>query len=248
MRYLSKVFFALLIISISVLLFSYYYKTKLPISSEILEDLKNEPVQGSGEDFEVINIDKGNIEYNIEPKHSYQLWGLVVAVNDNEKWYSRFKDMDPLNTKDICVLWGDNVANELYKNYKFSSIEYVCQYQSRGAQIDGEILNGRQLSNNHLLPADNEIYAIIRKAKVGDQIYLEGFLSNYSVTENGRKTINRGTSITRIDTGNGACETIYVTDFKILDIGNEMATKAFVVLAYFTLILLILYIFALIFT
>jgi len=84
MRYLSKVFFALLIISISVLLFSYYYKTKLPISSEILEDLKNEPVQGSGEDFEVINIDKGNIEYNIEPKHSYQLWGLVVAVNDNE--------------------------------------------------------------------------------------------------------------------------------------------------------------------
>jgi hypothetical protein len=247
MKYLSKTIFVLLLISASVLLYTYFAKTILPKSGEVLEDLQNEPVQGNGESFDAINIDKGNIEYIIEPKHSYQLQGLVVAVNDNEKWYSRFKDMDPLNTKDICVLWGDNVLDEIYDDYSFKSIEYVCQYQSKGVQREGEILDGRQLSNNHLLPADDEIYAIIRKAKVGDQIYLEGYLSSYSITENGQKTVSRGTSTTRLDTGNGACETIYVTDFEILKTGNEIAVTLYGVSSVAFIVIALGYIFVILF-
>jgi hypothetical protein len=48
---------------------------------------------------------------------------------------------------------------------------------------------------------------------VGDQIRIKGYLSSY--TNDSGST--RGTSTTRTDTGNGACETIYVEQFKIVE-------------------------------
>ena len=46
---------------------------------------------------------------------------------------------------------------------------------------------------------------------VGDQVHFEGYLASYS---NGNG-FHRGTSTTRTDTGNGACETVYVTEFDV---------------------------------
>ena len=54
------------------------------------------------------------------------------------------------------------------------------------------------------------------QAERGDQIHLKGYLVTYS---HGGGT--RGTSLTRDDTGNGACETIYVTDINILRKANR---------------------------
>ena len=48
---------------------------------------------------------------------------------------------------------------------------------------------------------------------VGDQIHLEGYLASYSNASG----FHRGTSTTRKDTGNGACETVYVTAFDTAD-------------------------------
>jgi hypothetical protein len=44
----------------------------------------------------------------------------------------------------------------------------------------------------------------------GDHIRLKGVLAKYANKDSG---FNRGTSITREDTGNGACETIYLNEF-----------------------------------
>lgn len=52
----------------------------------------------------------------------------------------------------------------------------------------------------------------INKVRVGDRIQLRGWLANYSNNEG----FSRGTSITRNDKGNGACETVYVKQFTIL--------------------------------
>ena len=56
------------------------------------------------------------------------------------------------------------------------------------------------------------------QAKKGDQVYLKGYLVNYSHT-NG--DFERGTSTSREDTGNNSCESIFVTDFQILKEGNQ---------------------------
>ena len=69
-----------------------------------------------------------------------------------------------------------------------------------------------QLSNNHLI-SDNEILRRnIEEASVGDQIRIKGWLASYGSM--GGPT--RGTSTTRTDAGNGACETIFVDQFAVL--------------------------------
>jgi hypothetical protein len=46
---------------------------------------------------------------------------------------------------------------------------------------------------------------------------LRGYLAEYS---HSNRDFHRGTSTHRTDTGNGACETIYVEDYQILKTGN----------------------------
>jgi hypothetical protein len=48
--------------------------------------------------------------------------------------------------------------------------------------------------------------------RIGDQIRVHGWLAKYSNDQG----FSRDTSITRDDRGNGACETIYVREFSIL--------------------------------
>ena len=76
-----------------------------------------------------------------------------------------------------------------------------------------------QLSNNHVLAASALLFNQLRRVQRGDQIYLKGYLAEYSHS-NGK--FYRGTSTCRTDTGNGACETIFVTDFKMLRQANAL--------------------------
>ena len=74
-----------------------------------------------------------------------------------------------------------------------------------------ESFDMNQLSNNHLLSDDDDIRSRVRKIRIGDQIRVRGYLTSYE-SPGGL----RGTSTTRTDTGDGACETIYVERFEIL--------------------------------
>ena len=64
---------------------------------------------------------------------------------------------------------------------------------------------------------EKEIKNVMMKAEKGDQVYVKGYLAEYS---HSNEEFKRGTSISRDDSGNGACETIYVTSFKILKKAN----------------------------
>ncbi|MEM9690774.1 MAG: hypothetical protein AAF917_15010, partial [Pseudomonadota bacterium] len=48
--------------------------------------------------------------------------------------------------------------------------------------------------------------------RVGDQIRIQGYLASYT-----GPTGTRGTSTTRTDTGDGACETIFIDTFRIVE-------------------------------
>ncbi len=57
------------------------------------------------------------------------------------------------------------------------------------------------------------------------------YLAEYSHNHNGQP-LKRGTSIVRTDTGNGACETIYIEDFEILKPGGGPWRKLIWVAAF----------------
>jgi hypothetical protein len=74
-----------------------------------------------------------------------------------------------------------------------------------------------QLSNNHLISADPFVRDRVAELRIGDQIRVKGSLARYGAVGGGL----RGTSTTRDDTGDGACETILVDDFEIVVPGES---------------------------
>ena len=77
-----------------------------------------------------------------------------------------------------------------------------------------------------LLPLILRVNEAIMAAEPGDQIRFRGMLASYS--HSGGK-FRRGTSTSRTDTGNGACETVFVTDFEIVKKANSRWRKLFTV-------------------
>lgn len=55
-------------------------------------------------------------------------------------------------------------------------------------------------------------------SEIGDYIHIKGMLASY---RNPANHFFRGTSTVRTDKGNGACETIYVSEFEVLNKANS---------------------------
>ncbi len=146
------------------------------------------------------------------------LYGLVVSDHrsDSISDISHQRWQDYLNTKDLCVIWGKNIETGVFRRMKFSSQNFTCWYRYPDEET-ARLFSEDCLSNNHLLCADDRMAKIIRSVSKGDQIHFRGYLATYEQKANG---FFRGTSTTRSDRGNGACETVFLTGFRIIKNNN----------------------------
>ncbi|MRI31774.1 hypothetical protein EOPP23_02030 [Endozoicomonas sp. OPT23] len=200
----------------AIWLMTWWQKDQLPAQLPHIPELRNEPVQEKV-DLDPFLASVANENYSIFPKYHYELWGLVVSVHHSDVWWDRMhkRASDYLNIKDICVVWGDqNTLPEFYRNVEFSSGQWTCYYSTRDMQAHN-LFQGDRFANNHILADDPFIAEQIMASEIGDIIHFKGYLSDYK----GRLT-QRQTSTTRTDTGNGACETVYITDFNLLHRSN----------------------------
>ena len=152
------------------------------------------------------------------PVLGYDIRGLVVSEHDSRAFtdmaHERWKDN--LNVKDVCLVWGRNVTTGVIKKMKFRNRDFTCYYSYPDAAT-GALFTENGLSNNHLLAGDDNMARKVRSVRRGDQIRVRGWLASY---ERPGTPFRRGTSTTREDRGNGACETVYVTEFEVLRRGN----------------------------
>jgi hypothetical protein len=209
---LAKIFIVLGLIG---LVFSYYQTKKLPSENYIISDMYCQPVQKKT-DKKPFTLKRGEITYLIRPLYSYEIYGLVVSYHNTASWFDYYHTRwkDSLNIKDIGLVWGDNLKNGIYMMMRFSSGSWTLYYNFKptATREDWKRFKTNQFSNNHLLSEDAQINKLIMKTGIGDQIWLKGYLVEYEHSG----TFRRGTSISRNDKGQGACETIFVTDYKIL--------------------------------
>ena len=212
---IRKVLKIILIICLVCFLFFLFYKPPLPNQELILDKVKNtEPIQEET-DLELFDFPYEEFKYEISPLYTYELYGLVVSQYDSSSFFDFVHKNDPGNTKDTCVVWGENIKNNSYQKVKYKSGEFTCFYEWDKEPIPPFLDNSG--SNNHLIPENENTAKIMDSINVGDQIHIKGYLVDYNVlNENGQIVSGRGTSITREDEGNGACETIFVTDTEIL--------------------------------
>lgn len=192
------------------LLVSFWNRNDLPGNIEYVNEIANEPEQTATREkpfYATIN----DVEYLIEPEYEYDLTGMIVSFRHHEgNSRMHLQANDHLNMADVCVVWGDNTESELQKLDFWNGI-FTCNVFTRDMQA-WESFDMNQLSNNHLISDDDFIRRQTRKIQIGDQIRVRGYLASYSNPGGGK----RGTSTTRTDTGDGACETVFVESFKIV--------------------------------
>lgn len=220
MHILQALFKHLFLLSLLTLGAVYFYKDRLPDPGFYdIRALQGEPAQTATEHAPFL-AHAGEQEYTIKPQYDYMLEGVVVSYNDaggiTDIWHhKRWKDF--LNERDLCVIWGGNVQTGVYKKMKFENDSWTC-WASWPDSATGDIFKMNALSNNHLLVDNAKIRAALMAAEPGDHIRFKGMLAEYENKANG---FSRGTSTNRNDTGNGACETVYLTDFEVIKKANQ---------------------------
>jgi hypothetical protein len=197
--------------SLLLLLASCWQRNEFPEDLPVAPALLEPPVQ-SAVGIPPFTVTNNGTNYRIKPRYRYDLHGLVVSYAHHNGNYSLHRLWnDHINVADVCVVWGGNATGADLNRFRFWSGKFTCDFRTDDAGV-WERFREDRISNNHLLTDDERIRKRIKRVRIGDQIRVRGWLVDYS----NNKGFSRGTSTTREDRGNGACETIYVQDFEIL--------------------------------
>ena len=201
----------LVVVSFVWLLVAFWNRNDLPGNIDFVPELQEEPSQTKTGEKPFDAKYKG-VTYRVEPEYDYDLHGMVVSFrhhDDNSRMH--FLANDHLNMLDVCVVWGDTAKGRRLDKISFWNGIFTCNVKTRDSAA-WAAFDMTELSNNHLISDDDFIRKRVRSTRVGDQIRVRGYLASYASLNGGI----RGTSTTRTDTGDGACETIYVEDFRIV--------------------------------
>lgn len=179
-------------------------------------------------------VEAGGQQYEIKPVQAYELDGVVMSFSNADGftniWHHRdWKDF--INLRDLCVVWGENVASGVYRDIRFENDSWTCWFSWSDAAT-GTAFRMTQASNNHLLAMDERVKRALMSAEPGDQIRLSGVLAEYRNLGNGA---SRGTSTRRDDTGNGACETIWLDRFEVVRRANPLLRGSYALFKWLTM-------------
>ena len=176
-------------------------------------DLSNidEPIQEPYDGSVKLIID--NYDISIDLIYKYEISGKAVATYH----YLPTKTSNKLSPVDVGIAWGYLLNEENFDSIKWVEtgnryLTAIPKNQNWYNEIGG--IDGL-FSNNHLIPSNKKIKRQLKKIRPGDIVQIKGYLVNvYWRQDNGDYYWESSTS--RYDTGNGACELIYVTDVKWL--------------------------------
>lgn len=202
----------LISVSFICLVIGFWKKNDLAKDMDAVDSLATAPVQKKVR-AKKFTVNVNDVDYEIKPLYDYELYGMIVSykVHDGDSRLHKLWN-DHLNVADYCVVWGKTALASTLAKVKIWNGQFTCNFSTRDQEA-WENLNQSELSNNHLISADEVIRKNIDKIRIGDQIRIKGQLAEYT---NLNTKSTRGTSISRDDKGNGACETIYVSEIDIL--------------------------------
>lgn len=135
----------------------------------------------------------------------YQLDALVVAKKDYD---------DPLMPLDLGVAWGALLNDPRHTELNFRQSDRFLYTDGR-AGLDNKLV-GRCVSNVHIVPANDSVKSTLSGIEAGDYVSLQGSLVQV-FNSKGAMT----SSLSRRDSGEGACEILHVTSAIRIDPTNR---------------------------
>ncbi|MEM0967540.1 MAG: hypothetical protein AAGJ81_15435 [Verrucomicrobiota bacterium] len=144
-------------------------------------------------------------DYKLFPIAWYQLDARVVAVKRYDE------ELSPI---DLGVTWGKMAQDEYVRKVRFSHSDRYLHFSGKSG-LDRREFN-RCVGNVHIIPANDEIKRIVLSANVGDYVSLQGSLVQAFGGGGGWSS-----SLSRDDSGDGACEVLYVTKATFFQPGSS---------------------------
>ena len=144
-------------------------------------------------------------KYTIIPLASFKMEGKILA----KKRYVLGSGSD-LAPYDLAMGWGRMSDETILDKIKISQIQRFYSWKAEVLPIPRREIE-KSSANMHIIPANKNIKKIVRKADEWDVISLKGYLVKVIADDFHWKS-----SLTRNDTGDGACELIWVEEFEIL--------------------------------
>jgi hypothetical protein len=143
--------------------------------------------------------------YNITPVQSFSLEAMVLAAERYR--FDRGAELVPV---DLALGWGPMSDQSIVDRIDISQsgrfyFWHVSQFPIPRREIE------THSANMHMIPADKLIEKRLKAVRVGQVISLEGYLVNVQ----GADGFRWHSSLTREDTGNGACELVWVEKLEV---------------------------------
>lgn len=144
--------------------------------------------------------------YTITPLESFQIEARVLAAEQ----YSLGREAD-LSPVDLALGWGAMSDEAILKDIKISQSNRFYYWRVDEFPIPRREIE-TQSANMHMIPADPQIEKTLKSIRPGQIVKLSGEL----VQVNASDGWHWKSSLTREDTGAGACEIIYVKSLTVI--------------------------------
>jgi hypothetical protein len=142
----------------------------------------------------------------LKPRASYDITARILSREDYH--FDAIADLVP---EDLALGWGPMSDTRILQGFDISQGYRFYNWRPRhGLPVPREVVIEHS-ANTHVIPADAGVRSQLRKLRVGQVVHLTGLLVD-GVSSDGRSV---RTSMTRTDSGPGACEIMLVQDVEI---------------------------------
>ena len=172
-------------------------------------DTSQDPIQIPCKADEPITREVKNGYLIITPVAEYKISGVVVGKGTYSSDWSG--EISPV---DLTIAWGKLAEHGSYRYITYTQGYRWYFYQCKsGSPFDHYYVLSHS-SNNHIIPANENIRRAVKTVKKKHKVVLEGFLVNLKGTYK-EQPVTWNTSLSRTDAGNGSCEVFYVSKVRI---------------------------------
>ena len=143
--------------------------------------------------------------YTITPVQAYQLQARVLSTQQYRT--GREADLSPV---DLALGWGQMSDEAVISQIRISQSNRFYFWSVDSFPIPRQAIE-TQSANVHMIPANDTLADKLKSVRKGQVVKLKGYLVNAEAADGWRWK----SSLSRSDTGNGACELMYVTDVAV---------------------------------
>lgn len=144
--------------------------------------------------------------YTLQPLQNFQIEARVLASETYRT--DREADLSPI---DLALGWGPMSDSAVLDKIRINQSSRFYYWHVDEFPIPREEIE-RSSANMHMIPADGVIERRLKAVRPGQTVRIGGWLVEAQASDGWRWR----SSLTRNDTGAGACEVIFVRDLQVL--------------------------------